>query len=55
MGNNETAAENLLLLLESEFGQSGRDVRLEAIRCELEMAYQRGLEHARLYVKSGAQ
>lgn len=30
------AAEALLDLVESDFGQSGRDVRLEAIRCELE-------------------
>ena len=37
-------AEALLDLIESDFGQSGRDVRLEAIRCELEAAYQRGRE-----------
>lgn len=40
-------AESLLNLLESDFGQSGRDVQLEAIRCSLDFAYQRGLEHAR--------
>lgn len=33
----------LLGLLESDFGQSGEDVRLEAIRCELEAAYNRGV------------
>lgn len=38
--HNEAVA--LLDLLESDFGQSGRDVRLEAIRCELEKIYSRG-------------
>lgn len=33
-----TEAVALLDLLESDFGQSGRDVRIEAIRCELQGA-----------------
>lgn len=36
------SAEAALSVIESDFGQSGRDVRLEAIRCELWEAYQRG-------------
>ena len=40
-----TEAETLLQLLESDFGMSGRDVRLEAIRLELEAAYDRGRAH----------
>jgi hypothetical protein len=36
-------AGSLLDLLESDFGQSGADVRLEAIRCELQAAYAKGL------------
>ena len=37
------SAEAALNVIESDFGQSGRDVRLEAIRCELWEAYERGL------------
>lgn len=40
----EEVAEALLDLLESDFGQSGRDVRIEAIRLELETMYERGKE-----------
>ena len=36
-------AAAVLALIESDFGQSGRDVQYEAIRCELEAAYRRGL------------
>lgn len=36
-------AEGVLDLIESDFGQSGRDVQLEAIRCQLWDAYVRGL------------
>ncbi len=36
-------AEALLDFLECDFGQSGRDVRLEAIRQEIDAAYRRGL------------
>lgn len=35
-------AEAVLGLIESDFGQSGRDVRLESIRVELERAHDRG-------------
>ena len=38
-------AAAVLALIESDFGQSGRDVQYEAIRCELEAAYRRGLKH----------
>jgi len=31
-------ADAALCVIESDFGQSGRDVRLEAIRCEIEEA-----------------
>lgn len=37
------AAEAVLDVIESDFGQSGRDVRLEAIRCELWDAHKRGM------------
>jgi hypothetical protein len=37
------SAEAVLDVIESDFGQSGRDVRLEAIRCELWEAHERGL------------
>lgn len=47
----EDQAEALLNLLESDFGQSGRDVRLEAIKLELDFSYQRGIEHATKYKK----
>lgn len=36
-------AEGVLDLIESDFGQSGRDVQLEAIRCQLLEAYERGM------------
>jgi hypothetical protein len=39
-------AIKLLELLESDFCQSGRDIQIEAIRCELEAAYQRGFGNA---------
>ena len=35
-------AKSLLNLLLSDFGQSGKDVQIEAIRSELEAAYWRG-------------
>lgn len=41
-------AGTLLELLESDFGQSGADVRLEAIRCELQAAYSKGLTAGRV-------
>jgi len=37
-------AEVLLLLLETDFCRSDKAARIEAIRCELEAAYQRGRE-----------
>jgi hypothetical protein len=40
-------ATKLLDLIESDFGQSGRDVRVEAIRCELEEIYMRGVKRAK--------
>lgn len=35
-------ASALLDFLESDFGQSGRDVQIEAVRCEIEAAFKRG-------------
>jgi hypothetical protein len=37
------SAEAALALIESDFGRSGRDVQLEAIRCELWEAHERGV------------
>lgn len=37
-------AKGLLGFLESDFGQSGRDVRIEAIRLELERVYDLGVD-----------
>ena len=51
MSDYTEIAEALLNLLESDFGQSGRDVRVEAIKCELErmhhMGYKQGQKEAR--------
>lgn len=46
--SSSAQAKALLDLLASDFGQSSPDIALEAIRVELDAAYQRGLEHARL-------
>ena len=42
----EQRADAVLLLCESEFGQSGRDVRVEAIKCEIEAAVEKARAEA---------
>ena len=48
-------ALTLLGLIESDFGQSGREIRLESIRVELESAYELGRSDQRDAQNAGGE